>query len=132
MHDSMLKELLREAKKMLKEWFEGRVLWRDYPMYIVNTEEGARAYYRETGKPPVLIGFTGCSEYGSLESHGGKHFIFLNSIIEDNHCEGDILSTFIHEILHILHRKDSEERVHEMCESICEHFRIEPEDCLEE
>jgi hypothetical protein len=132
MQDSWLKERLREAKKLLKGWYGGKILWRDHPMYIVNTREGSIAYYRETENPPVIQAHAGWdSEYGSVESHGGKHFVFLNSIIVDNYCEGDVLSTLIHEILHIIHPSESEKNIEEMTKAICERFNIKPEKSLD-
>jgi len=130
--DSWLKERLRNAKAVVKEWYEGKLLWKDLPIYLVNTKEGSHAYHRETGKLPVINAGAGWdSEYGSLESHNGKHFIFLNSIIVDNYAEGDVLSTIIHEILHVIYPGNLEKETEEMTEAVCEHFNIIPEKILE-
>ena len=71
------------------------------------------------------------SLYGFQESHNGKHFIFLNSVIVDNYAFGDISSTMIHEILHVIQPNSSEEEIKEMTKAVCEHFEIEPENILD-
>src|SRR5271157_4508834 len=108
MNDTWLKEILKKARAIIKEWHDSRILWKDFPFYIVNTGEGSRAYYRETNNLPIIVANAGWdSEYGSVEIHNGKHFIFLNSIIVSNYIYGDVYSTIIHEILHVIHPNSS-------------------------
>jgi len=123
---------LSDVKALLKQWYEGNILWRDYPTFLVNTKEGRKAYCREAEKLPIVNATFGWdSKYGHVESHNGKHFIFLNSIIIDNYASGDVSSTIIHEILHVLHPNDSEKDVEEMTRALCENFNIQPENILE-
>jgi len=94
MSEIWLKEINKEARAILKEWCGNRFLWKDLPpVYLANTEEGRRAYYRETGEPAVVMAGLGF-EYGNNETHNGKHFIFLNSILVSNYLVGDTLSDY--------------------------------------
>jgi hypothetical protein len=71
------------------------------------------------------------SEYGNVESIGGIHYIVLNNILVYNHIEGDVLATFIHELLHILNPGWEEEDVEKEEDAICEKYNIEREDTFD-
>ena len=102
-------------------------------MFLVNTKEGRRAYSKETGESPILQASANWdSDYGSMESHNGTHFIFLNSILTDNYIEGDATATIIHEILHAIHSNSAEEEIRDMEKAICERFNIVPEETLKD
>jgi hypothetical protein len=131
--DSWLKLKLRDVKTMVKEWYDGAILWKDYPIYLVNTKEGRLAYYRATGESPDLKYTRDWhSEYGNKESYEGKHFIFLNPILVGNFVRGDVLSTLVHEILHVIHANAPEEEIKDMEKMVCEQFNIIPDNILEE
>jgi len=36
-----------EAKRIVKEWYEGGLRWKDRKIFVVNTEEGANAYFKK-------------------------------------------------------------------------------------
>ena len=36
-----------EAKRIVKEWYEGGLRWKDMKIFVVNTEEGANAYFKK-------------------------------------------------------------------------------------
>lgn len=117
----------------MKQWYDDKILWKDNPIFLINTKEGRHAYFKETGKSPVIQAYINWdSEYGSLESYGGKHFIFLNSILIDNYLEGDVAATIIHEILHAIHPNSAEKEIRKMERAICEEFNIKPERMLRE
>jgi predicted metal-dependent peptidase len=117
----------------VKQWYDEKILWKDYPMFLVNTEEGRHAYFKKTDKLPIIQASTSWdSKYGSMESHGGKYFIFLNSILIDNYREGDVSATIIHEILHVIYPNSAEKEIKEMEKAICEQFDIRPERTLKD
>lgn len=84
-----------------------------------------QAYFRETGNSPILNASVDLdAEHGALESHNGKHFIFLHPVIVDNYVLDDVCPTIIHEILHILYHNDEERNIRDMEKAICEQFDI--------
>lgn len=126
--DLWLKERLVAVKQMLKEWYQENILWKDFPIFAVNTYEGRRIYREESGQT-----FSSSdSLYGTVESYNGKHFIYVNSILADNYAEDDVDATLIHEILHLIHPNTSEKEIEEMTGMVCEHFNINPEKFLEQ
>jgi hypothetical protein len=115
-----LKRQLQDVKALLKKWYEGKILWKDCPIYLISTREGNRAYVRETGQTPSF----NMQDNGEVETHNGKHFIFLNDVLVNNYMKDEIQKTLVHEILHILHPNNSEQNIEEMTKTVCEHFNI--------
>ena len=122
--DEWLRDCLSEAKEIVEEEILGHKLLEK--IVLVNTERWKREYRKTTGKIPTFYaGFAG-DEYGRIETHEEKYFIFLHDTLVQNWLYGDIISTLVHEILHIHLPQKSEEEISEMERYTCKSAGIKP------
>ena len=107
-------------------------LRRDFSIRLLNTALGSREFSRllrkgEVYDEPVLAG----CEYGHVlmpKHTGGTYFIQVRGELWDSGV--DLVPTFIHELLHIINSKYSEDQVAKMEKQICDTEGIERDDLL--
>jgi len=131
--ESWLREQLRASKTILEQRYYGILFWEDFSLHLVNTKKGRDAYFKETGQLPALQASSNWeSEHGSVETHNGKHFIFLSPILIDNRAERDVHAIFIHGILHVIHPYISEKEIRQIEGAVIEESSNEPVRVLEQ
>ena len=126
--DKFLQNCLGEAKKIVEE----EALGYEIPekIYLTNTKRGNREYQKATGKLPNFYTGLAGDEFGRVETHGGKYFIFLHDTLVLNLVYEDIVSTLIHEILHIVFSQEDEKGISKMETDLCKRRGIKRENLL--
>ncbi len=103
-NESWLMGKFRAVKSFMEKCYCGDLFWEDLTFYLVNTEKGKAAYFKETGtQPDLLPSQKWDSEHGKLETRNGLYFIFVDTTLIENRMELEVQLTLKHEIVRALH-----------------------------